>query len=75
MSDLKILKVGALSLRVCVPDNVSATDIEAAANLACPCGTALGWKVAAADSKSLGDCDPRIVCAEDPSRVHVVLDA
>jgi hypothetical protein len=67
---LQVIRRGPLSLQVCCHASATGEQIQAAANAAEFAGTTGGWFVS--DTDKTGD-PKRVTCAQDDTRVHVVL--
>ena len=66
---------GVLDMQVCVPKDWTDDQVEEFAERENPCGTENGWFIRRQGDKALGGDDERTQCEEDPSCVHIMLDA
>lgn len=66
-----VLRMGLCNIQVCVPASWSVEEIEAWVNHDCPAGTQHGWRFY--DEPCHDGSAPRITCAADKEKVHVIL--
>ncbi len=75
MTNADVIKVGGLSMQVCVPKEWSDEQALCFANSENPCGTTGGWFIRReGDAKLEGDPE-RSRCDKYEDRVHIMLDA
>lgn len=72
MSDLLVLRTGALTIQVCTNAKTK-KEIERLANEAELCGTEPGWVLDEKESKKLKQS--KVKCANNPERTHYILYA
>lgn len=70
-----VIRRGMFDLQVCVPRNWTDDQVLLFAEKDSPCGTKNGWQIRRTGHKDLNGDPERTACAEDATRVHVVLDA
>lgn len=71
----EVVKMGALSLQVCVPEEWTDEMVTLFANQEVPCGTESGWHIRKEGSKLLGGDSERQPCSTRAGMVHIMLDA
>jgi hypothetical protein len=70
-----VTRIGLLDCQVCVPKDWTDQQIMDFVNTANPCGTQLGWQIRKEGSEHLQGAPERRTCADNPNRVHIMLDA
>ena len=70
-----VTKHGWLDMQVCVPSDWTDDQVKDFADRENVCGTTHGWTIRREGDKALGGCAERVQCADDPARVHIMLDA
>lgn len=75
MSKAEILSNRGLSLQVCVPKGWTDEQVIDYAEKEVPCGTSTGWGIRRQGDKALAGADKRVICTDDPNKVHIALDA
>ena len=70
-----VSRYGFLDMQVCVRKDRSDEEVEDFANEANPCGTSNGWKIRKEGDPALAGAPERVQCADNPDRVHIMLDA
>lgn len=69
------IKLGALSMQVCVPEDWTDEQIKEFADRENLCGTANGWQIRKQGDEALAGCDERVPCDGRKGFIHVMLDA
>lgn len=67
------LKIGPLSMSVCVPADWPREQVEREVNAAHLCGTEYGWQIAADPTFKDGSPNP-CPCDRHPGRLHYFMD-
>jgi len=75
VSEGVIVRTSPLSLQLCVPKDWTDDQVRDFAERVHPCGTELGWQIRREGDAMLRGAKERVVCASDPERVHIMLDA
>jgi hypothetical protein len=75
MSQAQILRRGVLSCQVCVPASWTDEQVKEFADDHNLCGTSHGWQIRKEGDRRLAGDPERATCSDDPSFVHVMLDA
>jgi len=70
-----VTRLGPLGMQVCVPKEWTDDEVIAFAEREHPCGTDHGWAIRHDGDPLLRGERERVVCASDPSKVHIMLDA
>jgi hypothetical protein len=71
----QVTRFGALDMQVCVPAEWTDEDVKSFADSRNLCGTEHGWQIRREGDKALAGCAERVQCQDDPSFVHIMLDA
>jgi hypothetical protein len=71
----EITRMGLLDMQVCVPENLSDTEVLVFAGIENPCGTENGWFIRKQGDEALNGCDERVKCEEREGCVHIMLEA
>lgn len=74
MTEAVTTKLGALSMQVCVPKELTDEQVIEFAEDDNPSGTDKGWIIRKQGDESLMGKDERVVCEDDPEKVHIMLD-
>jgi hypothetical protein len=77
MTDQKIevVRQGVFDCQVCIPATMTDGQILDEMLSVCPAGTEYGWQIRREGCEALNGDPERVQCAEDPTRVHVMLEA
>jgi hypothetical protein len=70
-----VIQAGILDIQVCVPKDWTDQQVKEFADREVPCGTANGWIIRREGDPALAGDPERVVCAERPDYVHIMLDA
>jgi len=71
----QVTRRGAFSCQVCVPQEWDDAQVKSFADRETLCGTEHGWSIRKEGDKALrGDLE-RNPCTDDPTFVHIMLDA
>jgi len=70
----QVTRVGIFDMQVCVPAEWTDEQVERFANSMNPAGTDLGWTIRRSDNPAQYGAPERVVCASDPTRVHIMLE-
>jgi hypothetical protein len=70
----EVTRVGIFDMQVCVPAEWTDEQVERFANSMNPAGTEHGWTIRRADNPAQNGAPERVVCAQDPARVHIMLE-
>lgn len=71
----EMIKMGALSCQVCVPQDWTDEQVVKFAEREYPCGTTCGWVICKEGHRLLGDSHERVPCVSNAGYVHIVLVA
>lgn len=71
----EVVRLYSFSIQVCVPKEYSDEQIVDFAEREYPCGTEAGWHIRRQGDPLLQGADERVVCQQNPEKVHVMLDA
>jgi hypothetical protein len=71
----QVTRFGALDMQVCVPAEWTDEQVKSFADSRNLCGTEHGWQIRREGDKALAGCAERVQCQDDPSFVHIMLDA
>lgn len=70
-----IVRAGILTMQVCVPSTFTDDEVLAFAENKNPCGTSAGWQIRRQGDDALRGAPERRTCNDDPTHVHIMLDA
>jgi hypothetical protein len=70
-----VTRAGALDMQVCVPKNWTDAQVKEFADRKNLCGTQNGWFIRKQGDPYSAGANERVTCAQDPERVHIMLDA
>lgn len=70
----QVTRSGIFDMQVCVPSEWSDEDATAFANRENPAGTTNGWSIRRAGHEALAGAPERVACAQQPNRVHIMLE-
>lgn len=71
----QVTRFGALDMQVCVPAEWTDEQVKSFADSRNLCGTEHGWQIRREGDKALAGRAERVQCQDDPSFVHIMLDA
>jgi len=74
-SGAQVTRRGAFSCQVCVPKEWDDGQVKSFADRETLCGTEHGWSIRKDGDKGLKGDPERALCSDDPSFVHIMLDA
>lgn len=74
MSEIIVTRARCLTMQLCAPHDATDEAIVQAAEQSYPCGTTNGWYVVKDGDSYLAPGVPsRVQCANDPTRIHVIV--
>lgn len=72
--EAEILRAGLVDCQVCVPIEWTDEQVVEFTNTMNPTGITSQWAIRRAGNHYLNGAPKRVTCAEDPTKVHIMLD-